>query len=237
VVLAERLRTMNEPLERDIAIHALIGKEWLAGRALYVDLWNHKPPLSFLIHAFAIQVFGFGDNAVLALNLFFCLWTLAGLFFFTRMLTEHPWAPLLAAGAWALLSFNLPLQANQPNSEAMANAWLVSGLAVWYAVLTGRLSLRWMGLAGLLFFLTTLLKQHYAAIPLLFGLASVGWGQDRPSAGRALAIVVGSSWWAASLLAGWWSSECSFTKAPWLPLLRPLSPTTPAMSGVSRRSL
>ncbi|HEX9370413.1 MAG TPA: glycosyltransferase family 39 protein, partial [Roseiflexaceae bacterium] len=41
------------PLERDEGAYAIIATRWLAGDALYRDLFDHKPPLVYLVFALA----------------------------------------------------------------------------------------------------------------------------------------------------------------------------------------
>jgi hypothetical protein len=44
ILVAAHLHTYDEPLQTDITGAAVIGHEILAGRALYADMWDHKPP-------------------------------------------------------------------------------------------------------------------------------------------------------------------------------------------------
>jgi hypothetical protein len=48
-----RLHTYDEPLERDITTYAVIGHELLGGKALYTELWDHKPPAIYVTYAAA----------------------------------------------------------------------------------------------------------------------------------------------------------------------------------------
>ncbi|WP_417069574.1 ArnT family glycosyltransferase [Niveibacterium terrae] len=164
-----RLFTMHEPVERDLAIHALIANEWLHGRELYGDLWNHKPPASFFVHALFIRFFGMGEVQLLALNICFGLWSLGALYFVARQMLHNRWAMLTACLWGIVLGFCLPLQANQPNTESLVRPMLLTALGLWLGVERRRIPQPGMFIAALLFFLTTLFKQHYAVIPATLG--------------------------------------------------------------------
>ena len=43
----------NEPLERDLTTYAVIAHEMLEGKALYSELWDHKPPAIHVTYAAA----------------------------------------------------------------------------------------------------------------------------------------------------------------------------------------
>lgn len=173
LLIVLRLHTYDEPVERDIAIHAIIGNEWLNGRALYSDLWNHKPPASFLIHAGFNALFGFSPDYVQVMNLFFNSLSLLGIVGLSRAMGASWLTAASAAPLWALLSFDLALQANQPNSEALANPMLVGGMLIWYLLAEQRLHPAWTIVAGLLFFVASFLKQHYALLPIALALAFI----------------------------------------------------------------
>ena len=63
-----RLHTWDEPLETDITGAAVITHEVLGGRALYADMWDHKPPALVLTHAAAQLVAGYGPGSILLLR-------------------------------------------------------------------------------------------------------------------------------------------------------------------------
>src|SRR2546428_13654177 len=68
LIAVARLHTYHEPLERDITGAAVIGHELLAGRALYADMWDHKPPALHATHAAAILMAGHWPPAPPLLN-------------------------------------------------------------------------------------------------------------------------------------------------------------------------
>ncbi|HJT23176.1 MAG TPA: hypothetical protein VJ873_01270, partial [bacterium] len=80
VIVLERCHTYSEPLERDITTYAVIGEELLKGRALYSDLWDHKPPAIHVTFALAEAVAGEGPLAIYLLNVLCALATLVALY-------------------------------------------------------------------------------------------------------------------------------------------------------------
>jgi len=197
-----RLHTYDETLERDLVIHATIANEWLQGRALYSDLWNHKPPASFLIHALFIQAVGFGPPAIYAINVFFNGLTAITIFVLAWQLTRSNSVAIAIAGLWALVSFDLPLQANQPNSEALVNPFLLSAIAIWLAIVNNQLRVAWALAAGLLLFLASFFKQQYLLIPgaVFAGLGAYVCAFDRTSV-RRYALAFGIA--LLAMFAGW----------------------------------
>ena len=127
ILVAARLHTYDEPLQTDITGAAVIGHEILAGRTLYADMWDHKPPALHLTHAAAIGLVGDGPRAISLLNITAGIVTLLGVFAAGSALGSVS-AGLWAAAFWTLISGDVWMQGNQPNSEAFINACLVWGL-------------------------------------------------------------------------------------------------------------
>jgi hypothetical protein len=121
VIATARLHTYHEPLERDITAAAVIGHEMLAGRSLYADMWDHKPPAIHVTHALAILLAGYGPGAVYLLNIVAAITTLGGTYLAASAVGGVV-AGLWGAVFWTLVSGDLWLQANQPNAEVFINA-------------------------------------------------------------------------------------------------------------------
>ena len=79
LIAALRLHTYNEPFERDITSHAVIAHEMLAGRPLYSDLWDSKPPAIFVTYALADALVGYGPAEVYFIGVAAAVITLLGL--------------------------------------------------------------------------------------------------------------------------------------------------------------
>ena len=57
---AQRLRTYDEPFERDIMTYAVIGHELVLGHKLYADVLDNKPPAIYTTFALAETLAGYG---------------------------------------------------------------------------------------------------------------------------------------------------------------------------------
>ena len=59
-IACQRLHTIDQVPNRDVLLYSVIGHELLAGRLLYSDLWDHKPPLIYGSYAAAEKLVGYG---------------------------------------------------------------------------------------------------------------------------------------------------------------------------------
>jgi len=167
VIGTARVHTFNEPFERDITLYAVVAHEMLAGRDLYSDLWEHKPPAVFLTYAAAELVGGYGPSSIYLLVVAGAVVTMIGLYRVTRELGAGVFGGLCAATYWAVLSGDLHLEANQPNTEVFLNASLVWALA-FVAQARERPAGRWRWMwIGALFAWASLYKQVVLVIPVL----------------------------------------------------------------------
>ncbi len=53
-----RLRTYDEPVNRDPATYAVAAREYAGGRELYTDIWDLKPPAVFWTYALVRRAAG-----------------------------------------------------------------------------------------------------------------------------------------------------------------------------------
>lgn len=159
LIILMRSHTYREPLERDITTYAVIGNELLAGRELYSDLWDHKPPAIYMTYAAAIFIFGYGRLAVFLLGVAAALITMMGIFLAIYRLSGKVVPALWGSAFWAIECSSLELQANQPNGEIFINASLVWAFVLLLYIKPGAISWRLSGLAGILFAMASLYKQ------------------------------------------------------------------------------
>lgn len=135
------------PFERDEGAYVVVAQRWAAGAALYRDVFDHKPPLLFLVYRLAL---GLPGGLVVAVRVLATVCLLAtGLALVGLALRLQGRAAALAALALLLVYSSSPrLQGPMFNSEAalVLPATLGCLLAVW-AVQAGRL--RGYVLAGL----------------------------------------------------------------------------------------
>jgi hypothetical protein len=171
VILALRVQTWAEPAERDLDIYAAIGHELLAGRTLYDDLFDQKPPGAYLTYAAGEWLFGYGASQRLALGLLSAWLTLWGLFRVLRAATARTKPALWAAAAFTVINCDLAVAANQPNTEAFINAALVWALADLVTLGTpGRATGRVLRI-GLLLFVASFYKHSLGLVALSLGVA------------------------------------------------------------------
>ncbi len=171
LIFTLRLHTYNEPLQRDLTTYAVIAHEMLNGKNLYRDLWDHKPPAIHVTYAAAELIAGYGRDSILLMNvvaacatLFLCYWagSVAG---------RSRISGCFAAAFWALISGNLLLEGNQPNTEVFMNVFLAAAFAI--LVLSGRngFETRRALLVGILFGVASLYKQVIVVIPACLAVA------------------------------------------------------------------
>ena len=129
LIFFARLHTYEEPLERDIAIYAVIGHGLLHGKSLYVDLWDHKPPAIYATYAAAEAVAGYGRDTIFLLNVTAAIAAMVGCYFAGRAGGGRT-GGIVAALLWSLASGDVALQGNQPNTELFLNALLATGFAL-----------------------------------------------------------------------------------------------------------
>jgi len=163
-----------------VTTYAVIGHELLMGRALYSDLWDHKPPAVHALFAVGAAVAGYGPEAVLLVNVFAALVTLLGVFAATSVASGRRDVGLVAAALWTVLGADLGLQANQPNTEVFINACLVWAIALVLSRRGG--ARRWS--AAPLFALASLFKPIAAVAAVCVGLAHVLVPHEAPGARR-----------------------------------------------------
>lgn len=197
IVFAERFQTRTEPLERDMPSYAIVAHELLAGRKLYSDVFDQKPPAIYATYMLAEAIGGYGRAGVFLLVVLAAEVTLLGAFAAGRRLSGNPLTGLTAAAAFTLVGADLGIQANQPNTEVFMNACLIWLLALMAGAGAERSGWRPRLLAaGSLGALATLYKPIVVVAPLVVavGLIVAQWAlpvRERATrAGMLLAPIV-----------------------------------------------
>lgn len=171
LIAATRMLTFGEAIERDEAAYMVIADGLLHGRALYADLWDHKPPAIHMTYAAAAALFGPTPWAFWVMGWITSLVTLWGCYRAGAALGGQV-SGLVAAGLWTIIEGDLRLQANQPNVEVFMNACLVwAFVAVVETPMAGNHVSRWMTI-GAAYFLATLYKP--VAVTVAVAVAGVG---------------------------------------------------------------
>ncbi|MEE8275547.1 MAG: glycosyltransferase family 39 protein, partial [Alphaproteobacteria bacterium] len=104
-VLVLGATSLTDPFGRDQGTYAYIGYALLQGQVPYLDVFQAKPPLTSLIHALALALFGHSMTAIRVLDL---LWTLATAILLYRVAAialRHDGLALVAALAYLLMYY------------------------------------------------------------------------------------------------------------------------------------
>lgn len=154
--------------ERDAGVFLYVGERLLAGDVLYVDVWDHKPPLVYWLHALALLVTG---QPVLASRLLeaaaLVVAAVLGFALLERWLDRR--AALFGTLAWVLASAPL-LEAGNGIIEVLALP-LQFG-ALWLFAVPGRQSARdWLA-SGAFLGLSLLLKPTLGGTWIAIAIAA-----------------------------------------------------------------
>jgi 4-amino-4-deoxy-L-arabinose transferase-like glycosyltransferase len=188
LIAVARLHTYDEPLELDITVAAVIGNELLAGRQLYTDLWDHKPPALHITHALAILLVGYGSDAIYLLNIGAAIVTLLGVYAAASAVGGAV-PGLWGAAFWTLVSGDVWLQANQPNAEVFVNACVVWAFALLVHA-DMRCHVRRFVAIGALFALGSLYKPLVVAPAAVLAIAHLFAPPAGSSRRRAIALIL-----------------------------------------------
>lgn len=195
-----RLHTYDEPLERDITTYAVIAHEMLGGKALYSDLWDHKPPAIHVTYAAAEVAAGYGRDSIFLLNVVAAVATMIACYFAGSASGGGRIGGLTAAALWALASGDLAMEGNQPNTELFINAFIAAGFAVFVRA-EKDLGFRQALAAGAFFAVASLYKPVVVAAVGLICLAYLacarGGNRTKSIVNLATIAATGVAAWAA----------------------------------------
>lgn len=167
-----RLRLLQIPLERDEGEYAYAGQLLLQGIPPYKLVWNMKVPGTYGAYAAIMALFG---QSIGGIHLGFLLVnaaTIVLIFFLGRRLFNAS-AGVAAGAAYALLSVSAGVMGTQAHATHFVAIAAVGGML---ALLRGVDPGRWLPLflAGALFGLATLMKQH-GVLFVVFAAAYLMW--------------------------------------------------------------
>ncbi len=204
LIFFSRLHTYGEPLERDIATYAVIAHEMLAGKALYQDVWDHKPPAIHVTYAAAELIAGYGRQSIFLMNVAAAIATLLACYCAGSGAGGGRIGGCFAAALWALTSGNLALEGNQPNTEVFLNAYLAAAFAILVRADKKDLGVGGAIIVGALFAIASLYKHVVVVQAMVLTLAYFACSQsgDRKRALANVAIIglTGAIIWGAVLL-------------------------------------
>lgn len=188
-----RFHTYNEPVEHDITATAVIANEMRNGRPYYSDVWENKPPALYVVHMVGQSLFGYGRGYLYALNVTLAIITLLGVYVAASSMGMGRTAGLWAAVFWTLISGDLDLQANQPNTEAFLNAPLIWAFALFLAFYQSQRRTKNQYVRpltiGVLLALASFFKPQSALYGLFFGAAHIAVPPEPTPAARKRALI------------------------------------------------
>ena len=169
----------------------------LNGKTLYTQMWDHKPPGIHITYAAAELIAGYGRNSIFLMNLAAALATLIAVYLAGSAAGAGQFGSLTAAALWALISGDINVEGNQPNTEVFLNAFLTAAFAVFVRTQKPGLGLWRAIFAGLLLTAASLYK-HVVVVPAFFlacahiACAPAAWQRRwnrKPTAGVSLLFV------------------------------------------------
>src|SRR3984893_7592140 len=179
VIFCSRLHTYHEPLERDLTAYAVTAHEMLAGKTLYRELWDHKPPAIHVTYAAAELIAGYGRNSIFLMNVLAAIATLLVCYSAGSVTGEGRVGGCFAAIFWTLISGDLALEANQPNTEVFMNAFLAAAFTLLVRAEQGNRGTGRAVIVGVLFAVASLYKQVVVVQPALLAIAYVACCQSQ----------------------------------------------------------
>jgi 4-amino-4-deoxy-L-arabinose transferase-like glycosyltransferase len=190
VSLAARVPTLRVPLDQDAAVYSYTAERWLEGELPYRDVWDHKAPFVYLIHAGLYSVAPVSATTLRVASAVCDAATLVLVFAVASRLF-WPAAGLWAALLWGLFTAGPALQFEAFQPEHVMVLFVVGAMLA-ALVYAESHKLRHAALCGVLFGLGLSAKQ--TAAPLgLFVWAWLTFEALRGEGTKALRRVVGHS--------------------------------------------
>jgi hypothetical protein len=180
----------NQTIDPDPFIYGHIATEMLAGKKLYLQTWEDKPPLTFFCYAIP-QVLGYRTYG--ALGLLLGIWLVAqGLLFFTAFARNLP-----VAVCCLLFTILFPLCDGEwiwPSTEHFSNLFIAGMLLIAYAIWREQRFAFWQcASAGILMVIAFHIRQNNV-LPGLLPMAAI-LASDQPAAmkRRGIATLLGGA--------------------------------------------
>lgn len=145
-----RVRYLFEPLAPDEGGYLALARAWADGGALYTRFWVDRPQGMMGLIRLGDLATGPGDGFLRVLAVILGTSSIVGVAWMARRISGRWQVGAVAAVFVALLSSSPAIEGFTANGELMAAAFAVPGMAVTVAVVTNRLSIRWMFVAGAL---------------------------------------------------------------------------------------
>jgi 4-amino-4-deoxy-L-arabinose transferase-like glycosyltransferase len=170
LIILSRIQAYDGLLGVDTVTYAIMGNELLEGRALYSDLWDHKPPAIHLTFAAAQAMVGFGSQSFFLLNVVAAILTLLGVYSAASTGGRGPITGLWAAAIWAAISRQIYLGTDSPNTEEFINVCVIWAFALFLQAGEAFRDWKKVLIVGGLFALASLYKPIAVVVAILFSL-------------------------------------------------------------------
>ncbi len=167
------------PFGSDQGEYAHIASEMLAGKVIYRDIFNVKPPMTHWLHALALELFG---RSMLSIRLLDWLWqagTGVALALTTALFYQRRFAPMLAGLLYGVFFYSVDFW-HSAHTEGFLNLFVVLGV---FCFLIGLRRSRpgWWLLAGAMVALAVLAKYPIGLMlpfMIIILLLERGWSRD-----------------------------------------------------------
>ena len=170
LIILSRIQAYDGLLGVDTVTYAIMGNELLEGRALYSDLWDHKPPAIHLTFAAAQAMVGFGSQSFFLLNVAVAILILFGVYSAASAGGRGPITGLWAAAIWAVISRQIYLGTDSPNTEEFINVCVIWAFALFLQAGEAFRDWKKVLIVGGLFALASLYKPIAVVVAILFSL-------------------------------------------------------------------
>lgn len=175
-IVCERLFVPQMPLSPDSTAYAIIGHELLNGKTLYTDIWDHKPPVIYIVYAAAEILLGYSPQTIVLLNVFIGILFMLGLFYAGKAGRGGTISGLWAAGLWVIVSgYTFEIEARDPNTEVFINACVIWAFALLAKNRERDLAAKHLIFVGLLFTLGSFFKPVFIAYAVFLMAAHIAF--------------------------------------------------------------
>lgn len=180
VYILSRVATWGYPFDSDHWIFYYVGKIWAEGGNLYLDAWDHKPPLIFLFNGFMHLILG---DSIILHRIWLTLLSFVDIFLFYKILKiivpklfkkiqNLDKSDLVVRTGLILYVFLRNLSQFTSSGNNTENYGIIFLLLMWLSYLSFRKDNRWwqMLLAGLFCSILFFLKGNFILLGLPIGL-------------------------------------------------------------------
>lgn len=180
VYILSRIATWGYPFDSDHWIFYYVGKIWAEGGNLYLDAWDHKPPLIFLLNGFMHLILG---DSIILHRIWLTLLSFVDIFLFYKILKiivpklfkkiqTLDKSDLAIKIGLILYVFLRNLSQFTSSGNNTENYGLIFLLLMWFSYLSFRKDNKWwkMLLAGFFCSILFFLKGNFILLGLPIGL-------------------------------------------------------------------